>query len=99
MIGVTYEITAAVSEDLVIAFETFMIGRHIPDLMATGCFSGATFSRSQSGRYRIRYEAHDRESLDKYMLEHAARLREDVLNTFPDGLDISREEWDVLASF
>lgn len=99
MSAVIYEISVTVRENLIGDFEKFMIGRHIPDLMATECFSGATFSRSKPGRYRIRYEAHDREALEKYLLEHAARLREDVLNELPDGLDISREEWDVLASF
>ena len=99
MPAIIYEITAQVREDLVDTFETFMIGRHIPDLMATGCFSGATFSSSGDGRYRVRYEAHDRASLDTYLNKHAANLREYVMETLPDGLDISREEWEVIAAF
>jgi len=96
---ITYEITTTVREDLIDAFETFMIGRHIPDLMATECFSGANFSRSESGRYRMRYEAHDREALDRYLNKHAATLREHMKETFPGGIEITREEWEVIAAF
>ena len=96
---ITYEVTADVDEGLRDSFERFMIDRHIPDLMATGCFASATLSRTALGRYRARYEAHDRESLDRYLKEHAAGHRGHVMETFPGGIAFEREEWEVLASF
>lgn len=99
MSAVTYEITAEVREDLCEKYEQFMIKRHIPDLMATGAFLGASFSRSALGRYRIRYEAHNRESLDNYLASHAPRLRQHMNESFPDGVTINREEWNILATF
>ena len=72
---------------------------HIPDLVATGCFASASLSRSEPGRYRARYVAHDREALDRYMRDHAARLREHGAETVPEGITFEREEWEVLASF
>ena len=94
---VTYEITATVRADLCEAYERYMCERHIPDLLKTGSFAGASFSRSAPGRYRVRYEAYDRAALDRYLAEHAPRLRRHMSEMFPEGVELTREEWSVLA--
>jgi hypothetical protein len=96
---VTYEITASVRPELCAEYEHYMIEQHIPDLLETGFFIGASLSRSEPGRYRIRYEASSREALDRYLSEHAPRLRQDFAETFPDGIDISREEWEEIGNW
>ena len=96
---VTYEITAAVRADLVDAYERFMRERHIPDLLATGHFAAASLGRSRPGRYRIRYEAKSREVLDRYIAEDAPRLRAHLQGEFPEGIEITREEWEILESW
>lgn len=96
---VTYEITATVEFAFRAKFERFMIERHIPDLMATGCFGEASFSRSEPGRYRTRYEAIDREAMERYLVDHAPRLRVHTMETFPIGVVFEREEWVMLARF
>lgn len=96
---ITYEITAIVRVDLRDAYERYMRERHIPDLLATGCFVAATLSRSTPGRLRIRYEARHREALDRYLADHAPRLRAHALEHFPDGIELSREEWEVLEQW
>ena len=97
--SIAYEVAAEVPEDLRGAFERFMTERHIPDLMATGCFRKAHFETSAPGKYRTRYEAHDRASLEIYMERHAIRLRAHVAETFPEGITFERKEWETLASF
>ena len=97
--AIAYEVTAEVGEEFRDEFERFMIERHIPDLMATGCFREAHFESAATGRYRTRYEAIDREALGRYFSEHAARLRAHVSGTFPEGINFAREEWETLASF
>ena len=97
--SIAYEVAAEVREDLRSAFENFMVEWHIPDLMATGCFREAHFERAGTGRYRTRYEAFDRPSLERYFEEHAARLRAHVAEMFPEGLSFDREEWETIASF
>jgi hypothetical protein len=99
MPAITYEITAVVPDSLCADFERFMIDRHIPDLLKTGAFAGATFSRSSPGRYRIRYEAYGQESLGEYLEKHAPLLRAHVAERFPEGIEFTREEWEILASF
>ncbi len=95
----TYEITATVRPDLCDAYERYMRERHIPDLMQTGAFAAASFSRSAAGRYRIRYEARSRGELDSYLATHAPRLRQHFTDTFPAGIELSREEWTLLESW
>ena len=95
----TYEITATVRPDLCDAYERYMRERHVPDLMRTGAFVAASFSRSAAGRYRIRYEARSRDVLDSYLAEHAPRLRQHFTDTFPSGIELVREEWQVLESW
>lgn len=96
---ITYEITAKVRADLVEQYEKYMREIHIPDLMETKFFSGAKFTRSSENRYRIQYEAHDENALDAYLRTDATRLREDFLVHFSDGVEISRENWEVLQTF
>ncbi len=93
---IIYEITATVRADLVEEYEKYMIERHIPDLLETGFFGGARFTRAGENRYRIQYEAYDQNALDEYLNSEAARLRADFLAHFSEGIELSRENWEVL---
>lgn len=90
--GVIYEVTATVRADLVADYEAWLPA-HVAELLATGCFVSAVIGRSTPGRYRIRYEAPDHAALDRYLTEHAPRLRASGLARFPDGLELTREVW------
>ena len=96
---VIYEITATVRADLIADYEKYMLERHIPDLLATGFFGGAKFTRSSENRYRIQYEARDQKALDEYLERHAARLRADFLAHFAEGIELARENWEVLQAW
>lgn len=96
---VIYEITAVVRAEFVEEYEKYMRERHIPDLLATGYFSVAYFTRSAENRYRIQYHAHDQQALDEYLENDANRLRADFLAHFPEGVELSREVWKVLESW
>jgi hypothetical protein len=93
---VIYEITAVVQAELVEEYEKYMRDRHIPDLLATGYFSGAYFTRARENHYRVHYQANNQESLDKYLSLDAKRLRADFLTHFPTGVELSREIWEVI---
>ena len=95
---VTYEVTAIVPPELAEEFEKYMVSRHIADVLATGYFESATFSRTD-GKYRMTYVAFSRESLDQYLATDTERLRADFHAHFPTGVDLSRERWDVIETF
>lgn len=96
---VVYEVTASVELELCDAYERYLVERHIPDLIATGRFAGASFDRAEAGRYRIRYEAPTAEDLESYLADDAQRLRKDFTDHFPTGVELSREVWTVLRRF
>lgn len=95
---VTYEVSALVRPDLVATYETYM-RRHIVELLATGRFMRATFARATGHRYRIRYEAADRQSVDRYIAEDAPGLRADFAEHFPKGVEVSREIWETIGEW
>jgi len=66
-----YEVALEVNPDRVGEMEGYMRTEHIPEILRTGCFSRITFERSDSGRFRTRYEAASREALESYFRDHA----------------------------
>ncbi len=90
-----YEITANVRADLVHDYEQYMRLRHIPDLLATGFFDTVRLTKNGT-RYRIWYEAND---LDGYLARDAARLRADFAEHFPEGVELTREIWELTESW
>ena len=95
---IVYEIVAIVEASLAAEYERYLAEQHIPDLMATGCFVSTQLSRTDD-TFQIRYAAADRESLERYFNQHAERLRADALKRFPDGVQLSRRMWYVIAEF
>ncbi len=86
-----YEVTARVEPALRERYERFMRERHIPDVLASGAFSGATLERAESGVYRVRYVARDHAALERYLADIAPGLRVDFAHQIPEGVELTRE--------
>lgn len=95
---IRYEVTLECSTETAPALERWMRNRHIPEVLATGCFTGAHFDEAD-GRFRTVYQAAARPHLDRYLAEHADRMREQFRQHFPDGVAVSRETWEELQSW
>lgn len=93
---IIYEVSGTVSRELVPEYERYMRERHIPDVLATGSFSGAAMVRAGENRYRILYDCADDAMLRQYLDEHAPALRADFATRFPMGVELSRDVWHVL---
>ena len=93
-----YEITATVDADIAAEYEKYMTEQHIPDLLATGHFAAAFFAKN-GNTYRIGYHADSREHLDAYLANDADRLRGDLLEHFPEGVELSRQVLEIVALF
>jgi hypothetical protein len=90
----SYEVSATVRTDLCAEFESYMRGRHIPEVLATRSFVGASFaSIGEQGRYRTVYLVADEATLQQYIEQHAPALRADFAKHFPVGVELSREVW------
>jgi hypothetical protein len=94
-----YEVIVTVREDLRERFEHYFRTKHIPEILATGCFTEIRFDRSDAGAFRTVYHATTRADLERYLSEHTARFRADFSAHFPDGVTPSREVWTELQSW
>lgn len=92
---VFYEVTARPEPQVRDAYERYMRAKHVADVLATGCFTGARFAGTPEGLYRTTYVAASREDLERYLATHAQRLRDDFASHFPSGVALSREILDV----
>lgn len=89
----SYEVGATVRAELCAEFESYMRGRHIPEVLTTRCFIGASFAITGEGRYRTAYHVADEATLQRYLEEHAPALRADFAKHFPVGVELAREVW------
>lgn len=80
--NVTIKMTWAIHE----AWVAWMQQTHIPEVMDTGCFTGCQLVRlldideSEGPTYAAQYHANNREDYDRYIEQHANRLRQDAYN-------------------
>lgn len=91
-----YAVIIELDEELSDRFEDYMRSKHIPDVLATGKFNGASIARSEEGVYRISYLAPNRESLEDYLAKDTKRLRELFMEEFPFDVSASREVLEVI---
>jgi hypothetical protein len=87
-----YEVFAMVRDDLVDAYEQFLPA-HVEAVLAAGKFDSAVISRAAPAMYRVRYTTTDHAVIDRYLAEHAPRLRGEAQARFPDGIQWNRAVW------
>ena len=97
--SVVYEVTAVVEHELAAEWERYMRERHIPDVLATGCFSRASLTRAQGGRYRIIYHAESSADVDRYLAQSAPALRAEFAARYPGGVALTRETWELVQEW
>jgi hypothetical protein len=99
MSGVAYEVRVTLDPLRGEAFEQWMLGHHVPEVLGSGCFTGARFERLAPGAYRTRYDAASAADLERYLGAHAAALRGDFAERFGEGAAVSRETWTTLGGW
>lgn len=99
------------SVDIIIAhpraaeWEEWMRSRHVPDVLATGCFRRAWMLRSAEADtathrgYRMLYELEDEGALERYRSQHAAFLQQEHLERYAGDYEASRTVHDVIETF
>lgn len=93
---IAYEVTVEVDDGLIERYTEFMSTRHIPQVLATGCFTLAEFDRATETRFRQRYLADNLADLERYLERHAPAIREEYARHFPEGTTLTREIWEEL---
>lgn len=96
---IVYEVSLTIDPSLVDPeqLHRYMTEKHIPEILAIGCFTHATFEQSGDREFRTRYSALSGDAIDRYLAEHAADYRRDFLEHFPRGIEIVRKLWTEVA--
>ncbi len=89
----TYEVTLQIDPALASSVERYMREHHIPAIFATGCFRRIRFAQASAARFRTSYEAAGQAELDRYLSDHAPRIRAEFQADFPSGITLTREVW------
>lgn len=90
---VRYEVVVQAAPELSEKFEEYMRRKHIPEILATGCFTHIVLQRAEGSRYRTSYTADTRADVERYLAEHTAAFRSDFQAHFPEGVAATREVW------
>lgn len=96
---IRYEVVLDVDPQLVPGLEDYMRGKHIPEILATGCFLDIRFERAGEGRFRTSYHAATPADLERYLSQHTAGFRASLIQYFPRGVTAIRETWTELESW
>jgi cytochrome b len=92
-----YEVTVEVEPALAETFVRYMSGKHIPEVLATGCFRRIRLDRAGPTTFRTVYEAATPDDLDRYLRNHTAGFRADFASHFPAGVTATRAIWTQVA--
>jgi len=98
-VTVRYEVTLDVPAERAEAIERYMRERHIPDILATGCFRSVRLERASETRVRTSYEAATRMDFERYLKEHAERFRTHFWEHVGQGVVPLRELWEEVATY
>jgi hypothetical protein len=93
-----YEVLATARDDASgEAWAEWLNSKHIADVIAAGAKSGRLIKLDEPARtYAAQYEFESREAFDRYVRDHAPRLRTEGIELFGDRLMYTRRSGEML---
>ena len=103
---ILYQVMVHVDREIDEAWYAWMVDVHIPDVLASGFFTGARISRiveptppKDREGYMIQYDCESWERFQRYQAEAAPALQKDHGDRFPNRFDASRSVFEVCKSY
>jgi Domain of unknown function (DUF4286) len=99
---IIYNVTIKVADTIATAWLEWMQQKHIPDVIATGCFTHATVLRlldvddTEGPTYAIQYFAESRALYNLYIEKYAPTMREKGYAKWGDGFIAFRSVMQVV---
>lgn len=97
-----YNVTTKVATSIAPLWLQWMQQQHIPEVMATGCFTAFKLVRllevddSEGPTYAIQYHAPDRAAYDRYLAEYASALRQAAFDRWGNAFIAFRSLMEVV---
>ena len=85
---IVYNVTSKLDWSIHDAWVKWMLEEHIPEVVATGCFTSAQLLKlleieeDDGPTYTAQYFAETKEQQEEYVQQHAAALRQKVFDTW-----------------
>ncbi len=98
-----YNVTIKVNWSIHDSWVSWMVNEHMPDVQNTGCFTGTRLLRlmeqdeADGPTYSAQYLSASKSDYDRYMDEHAARLRQKAFDKWGDQFIAFRSLMQVIA--
>jgi hypothetical protein len=101
---ILYNVTVAIDPTIEMEWLSWMRTIHIPDVMATGCFTESRISKVQTDEeenssYAITYLCSSKDLLDKYRTQFAPKLQKEHSEKFQGHFASFRTLLDVIEEF
>jgi hypothetical protein len=79
---ILYNVTVNIEDSIHDEWLSWMKSKHIPDVVATGCFSSGTIFRllveeEQGTSYSVQYRAPNKAAIDRYLKDFAPALQKE----------------------
>jgi hypothetical protein len=95
-----YNVTVTIEDSIHDEWLRWMKGKHIPDVLGTGCFVENRICRLITQEteitYAIQYTFHKMEDLTTYQQEHAPRLQKELSEKFKDQYAVFRSILEII---
>lgn len=97
-----YNVTTKVAASIATPWLQWMQQEHLPAVMATGCFTAFSMARllevddSEGPTYAVQYHAVERPDYERYIAQHAERLRKDAFEKWGNGFISFRSLMEVV---
>ena len=101
---ILYNVTVSIDESAEKDWLDWMRSKHIPDVIATGCFTEGRLSRihaeEQGGlAYAVSYVAPSQEKFDAYQANHAAALQKEHTERYSGRFAAFRTMMTIVEEF
>src|SRR5688572_24267201 len=86
---IIYNVTVNIEDAVHDEWLEWMRTKHIPDVVATGCFSSGKMFRilvqeDSGSSYSIQYRAPNKAAIERYMRDHAPALQKEHMEKYKD---------------
>jgi Domain of unknown function (DUF4286) len=92
----SYEVTLELEPGTADQVQAYMLQEHIPEIYSTGCFQRIRLHQVAPLLLRTSYEARIEADLQRYLQDHAPRMRAEFQARFPSGVTLTRQTWTQL---
>ena len=98
-----YNVTIKIQEQIHTPWLQWLRDEHVPEVLATGCFTKATILRlqdiddSEGPTYAIQYSAGNREAYDRYIEKFAGVMRQKSFDKWGDRFIAFRSVMEVIS--